>query len=69
MPAHHCPSYPCPICNPPQVWPWQYQQVPSYIQGHTSVPQAGCSCPPTSEKTCESPMCPRKNHLRAAGSL
>lgn len=22
---------------------------------------AGCICPPTSEKTCENPMCPRKN--------
>jgi hypothetical protein len=25
--------------------------------------------PPTSEKTCESPMCPRKNHLSAAGHV
>lgn len=31
-------------------------------------PQMGCICPPTSEKTCESPICPRKNHLSAIGS-
>jgi len=28
----------------------------------------GCICPPTSEKTCEAPNCPRKNHLKAMGS-
>lgn len=29
----------------------------------------GCICPPTSEKTCESPMCPRKNNLSASGPI
>ena len=24
------------------------------------VIQRGCICPPTSEKTCEAPMCPRR---------
>ena len=68
MPAHHCISHPCPLCYPNLApgWPWQWPQVPSYTQGHTSVPAAGCICPPTSEKTCESPTCPRKNHLRAS---
>lgn len=68
MPAHYCPSHPCPICNPAPMWPWQYPQAPSYIQGHTNV-QLGCICPPTSEKTCQSGICPRKNHLRASGGL
>jgi hypothetical protein len=27
----------------------------------------GCICPPTSEKTCESRICPRKDHLKAGG--
>lgn len=26
-------------------------------------PTMGCVCPPTSEQTCQNPMCPRKNHL------
>lgn len=25
-----------------------------------TVPQRGCICPPTSEKTCQSASCPRK---------
>jgi hypothetical protein len=24
----------------------------------------GCICPPTSEQTCQGPLCPRRNHLR-----
>ena len=31
-----------------------------------TAPQMGCICPPTSEKTCESRICPRKDHLRAS---
>jgi hypothetical protein len=49
----------CPMCNP----------HPAYIS--PPVPafnSPGCICPPTSEKTCESPTCPRKNHLHAAGA-
>lgn len=29
----------------------------------------GCICPPTSEKSCESPICPRKNRLSAKGTI
>lgn len=25
-----------------------------------TIPARGCICPPTSEQTCQSPMCPRK---------
>lgn len=60
MVTHHCMSHPCPICFP--NWPKQiYQTIPT--------PPAGCICPPTSEKTCESLICPRKNYLSAAGPL
>lgn len=27
----------------------------------------GCICPPTSEKTCENPMCARQNPFKRAG--
>lgn len=33
-----------------------------------SQPVMGCICPPTSEKTCEAPMCPRKNWLKSIDS-
>jgi len=66
MAAHHCITYPCPLCYPAQpVFPFGH--------GYT-LPMApifnaqGCVCPPTSEKTCESPSCPRKNHL-SVGTL
>lgn len=49
----------CPLCDPPALHP-QFTPLP------TSQP-AGCICPPTSEKTCESPTCPRKNHLSGIG--
>lgn len=53
----------CPICDPPR-WPAPYT-VPM-----TPVFQPmGCICPPTSEQTCQSLICPRKSHLKAAGSL
>ena len=26
----------------------------------------GCICPPTSERTCQSPLCPRKGHPQSA---
>jgi hypothetical protein len=42
-------------------------------QNHSHVPftlqPMGCICPPTSEKTCENRICPRKDHLRADGGL
>lgn len=39
-----------------------YQLPPAPV-----IHQLGCIYPPTSEKTCESPICPRKNHFRAVG--
>lgn len=55
-PAHHCPSYPCPICHPPGL----YQVVP------VQLPPQGCICPPTSEQTCKNPICPRGGSLPPA---
>jgi hypothetical protein len=51
----------CPVCDPPALR--EMYVVPS---APTFSPP-GCICPPTSEKTCESPTCPRKNHLRGIG--
>jgi len=59
----NCCRYPCGMnsagycysCNPPV-----YMLPPQPV-----FPPPGCVCPPTSEKTCEAPMCPRKNHLKA----
>lgn len=54
----------CPACNPGGAYP----TLPNY-----SLPPApaytppGCICPPTSEKTCEAPMCPRKGIRYGAG--
>jgi len=63
MAAHHCISFPCPLCYP-NGYPAQpfYHLPPAPI-----FSSPGCICPPTSEKTCESPICPRKNHLSATG--
>ena len=41
---------------------------PIYAATLNPTRQVGCICPPTSEQTCQSPICPRKNHLSAAGS-
>ena len=57
MAAHHCVSHPCPLCYP--NWPQEVYQT-------TPTPPTGCICPPTSENTCESLMCPRKNWFRAS---
>ncbi len=61
-----CSTYPClrtaggcPVCDRPPIY-----NMPA---PPTFTPQ-GCICPPTSEKTCQSGICPRKNHLSAAGS-
>lgn len=66
--THCCPTYPCrrtsagcPLCDPPALKP-MYTTLPTPI----FYPQ-GCVCPPTSEKTCESPTCPRKNHQTVKG--
>lgn len=52
-----CPNY----NNPMLTWP------PIVQTGGYSIPQ-GCICPPTSEKTCENPTCPRQNHLKHSGA-
>jgi len=56
----------CHACNPGGQMPG-----PMHLQYH--LPQAqvfhppGCICPPTSEKTCEAPTCPRKG-MRLGGT-
>jgi len=42
--------------------------LPSLLPPIPVTQPYGCICPPTSEKTCEAPNCPRKNHLKAMGS-
>ena len=64
-----CTTYPCrrtasgcPLCDPPIPPPF-YQMPPT-----PAFHPPGCICPPTSEKTCESPTCPRKSiKISAAG--
>lgn len=56
MSAHHCIGFPCMICNP-----MRYYTLPPAPQ-YTCSP--GCICPPTAEKTCESPTCPRRNPFK-----
>lgn len=62
MAAHFCISFPCPLCNPGGYPMPSYHLPPAPI----SYPQ-GCICPPTSEKTCEAPLCPRKGLRSAVG--
>lgn len=60
----------CPLCGA--------GSLPSYLPGIPLPPRplyhlltpwpVGCVCPPTAEKTCESGICPRKNHLKSAGA-
>lgn len=60
VPAHTCPGWPCPICQP--NWPQPLYQ--------TAPPPMGCICPPTSEQTCQNPMCARKGiKISASGSI
>jgi hypothetical protein len=60
MTAHHCPSFPCPICYPHYSYPPHYPTHP-YSPGFYSAPAPkGCICPPGSEKTCQGLGCPRK---------
>ena len=56
----------CPLCMPRPVYAPNPHPLP--IRAVLQQPY-GCICPPTSEKTCESPICPRKNHLSAAGHV
>jgi hypothetical protein len=59
-----CVGYPCqrtaagcPICDPPP-----FPLTGPIIPPLPVVQPQGCVCPPTSEKTCENPTCPRKRH-------
>lgn len=66
-----CMTYPCrrtaggcPICDPPTLHP-MYQMPPAPV-----FHPPGCICPPTSEKTCENPLCPRKGiKISASGAV
>lgn len=49
-----CPS--CDCGNPPHIGNPALAHPVFYPQ-----PMHGCICPPTSEQTCQNPMCPRKN--------
>lgn len=44
------------------VWPWP-NFYPHWNAPTAPAPQ-GCICPPTSEQTCENPICPRKNPFK-----
>jgi hypothetical protein len=59
MVAHHCMAHPCPLCFPHLAY--TFPPAPVF------TPQ-GCICPPTSEKTCENALCPRKTFRAAADS-
>jgi hypothetical protein len=64
MSAHFCVSHPCPLC-----YPDRYISAPIYnLPPQPHIHPAGCICPPTSEKTCESPTCPRKG-IKVSGAL
>ena len=54
--ACRVPPYRCPNAPPLNVPEWTYS---------VRTPM-GCICPPTSEQTCEAPLCPRKNPLKHA---
>lgn len=47
------------------IWSWpSYPADYPWYSNPTFIPQ-GCVCPPTSEQTCENPMCPRKDPNRS----
>lgn len=56
---------------PAPGWTWSdaYGWQPT-TTGHITFMPPGCICPPTSEKTCENPACPRQNPFKrnAAGN-
>jgi hypothetical protein len=49
--------------NGQPLCPCKMRAAEEYQRGHYSFTpnHVGCICPPTSEQTCQSPMCPRKN--------
>lgn len=67
MMIQNCSKVPCGLTSggcfdaycPQKQAPWG--GVPAYMGPPTPM---GCICPPTSEKTCEAPMCPRQNPLK-----
>lgn len=60
--AHGVPwDQPCAMCCRGVATSWPPQQ-PLQLQ---PAPM-GCICPPTSEKTCENPICPRQNPFKRA---
>lgn len=44
----------------PFPWGWWAPGMMHFVEPRP-MPHQGCICPPTSEQTCQSPMCPRKN--------
>jgi hypothetical protein len=50
-----CHSHPCQCHAAP--YPWQQASYPISLP---PAPPMGCICPPTSEQTCQNPVCPRK---------
>lgn len=69
MISSNCSKYPCSLtaagCTDPLCPSKSYPPMQPYVQpfGLPATPQ-GCICPPTSEKTCENPTCPRKNPFK-----
>jgi hypothetical protein len=58
---HGPPRGVCTICNSTAI---PQPMTPFTLPPQPMQPMMGCVCPPTSEKTCESPVCPRKNHFK-----
>lgn len=57
------------LCSMYGCQKYRYQQ-PSYMPpAYYPLPPMGCICPPTSEKTCENPACPRKARTATTGYL
>lgn len=55
----------CPTCTPRPVYAPNTYPLPVGAQPWP-FPPPGCICPPTSEQTCQSPACPRKDPSRGA---
>lgn len=56
----------CPVCDPaPTFSPFVAPAVPSVPGFSLPLYHPGCICPPTSEGTCKSKTCPRRDHSSA----
>lgn len=70
MMISNCSKFPCGMtsggCFDPFCPRTSNAPVPQWGGGPSSLPQTqmGCICPPTSEKTCENPACPRQNPFK-----